>query len=179
MKRFLFNIWSLAKFTIIIVILGIIFCLFKYPNDSKKYAKQAYSYIMSNDSSITIPLETDDSGVFYITAKLNDVPLRFILDTGCSTMLISNKDAEFLMQHKIIHEKNIMGDVQSICANGNIETHINVNIEQIELGGIYLTDIPCMVSNSPNAPSLLGQVILSQLGKIIIDYENKLLIIKK
>lgn len=179
MKKSSFGFWSLVKLTFIAVIIGGIVFAFKYPDKSKFYAKKAYSFVMNNDSTITIPLETDDSGMFYVTAKLNDVPIRFILDTGCSTMLISNRDAEFLLHHKIVSQNNIIGNVQSVCANGSIDTNTNININKVDFNGIILEDIPCMVSNSPNTPLLLGQAVLSKLGKVTIDYDNNLLIIDR
>lgn len=179
MKNNSFGFWSLVKLTFIAVIIGGIVLAFKYPDKSKFYAKKAYSFVMNNDSTITIPLETDDSGMFYVTAKLNDVPIRFILDTGCSTMLISNRDAEFLLHHKIVSENSILGEVQSVCANGSVDTNSNINIKKVELHGIVLNDIPCMVSNSSDTPLLLGQAVLSKLGKVTIDYDNNLLIIDR
>lgn len=179
MKKKGFGFWSFVKFIFICCIICGIVLAFKYPDKSKFYAKKAYSFVMNNDSTITIPLETDDSGMFYVTAKLNDVPIRFILDTGCSTMLISNRDAEFLLHHKIVSQNNIIGNVQSVCANGSIDTNTNININKVDFNGIILEDIPCMVSNSPNTPLLLGQAVLSKLGKVTIDYDNNLLIIDR
>lgn len=179
MKNNSFGFWSLVKLTFIAVIIGGIVFAFKYPTESKLYAKKAYNYVIDKDSTVIIPLETDNSGMLYITAKLNDVPIKFILDTGCSTMLISNRDAEFLLHHNIVNEKNILGNVKSICANGNVDTNTNINIQKVELQGVVLHDIPCMISNSPNTPLLLGQAVLSKLGEVTIDYDNNLLIISR
>lgn len=179
MRRKSLSFWAFIKFIFISCVICGIVLAFKYPDKSKFYAKKAYYFVMNNDSTVTIPLETDDSGMFYVTAKLNDVPIRFILDTGCSTMLISSRDAEFLLHHKIVNEKNIIGNVQSVCANGSVDTNTNININKVELNGIILNNIPCMVSNSSNTPLLLGQAVLSQMGRITIDYNNKLLIINK
>lgn len=179
MKKNSFGFWSLVKLTFIAVIIGGIVLAFKYPTESKLYAKKAYNYVMDKDSTVIIPLEKENSEMLYITVKLNDVPIRFILDTGCSTMLISNRDAEFLLHHKIVSENSILGEVQSVCANGSVDTNANINIKKVELHGIVLNDIPCMVSNSSDTPLLLGQAVLSKLGKVTIDYDNNLLIIDR
>lgn len=179
MKKNNFGFWSIMKLAFIAIIVGGVVLSFKYPNESKLYAKKAYNYIMDKDSTVIIPLEKENNGMLYITVKLNDVPIRFILDTGCSTMLISNRDAEFLLHHKIVSKNNILGEVQSICANGSVDTNSNINIEKVELQGIVLNNIPCMVSNSSDTPLLLGQAVLSKLGKVTIDYDNNLLMIDR
>ena len=68
---------------------------------------------------------------------------------------------------------------EKVKVNGSVDTNANINIKKVELHGIVLNDIPCMVSNSSDTPLLLGQAVLSKLGKVTIDYDNNLLIIDR
>lgn len=167
----------MKTFKIILILLGIAatVIVLQYPNECKKYWKQ---YILHEDThEIIIPLELDKSGLYHITVKVNQVPMKFILDTGCSTMLISKTDANFLLKHELVHESKIGENVQTIDANENKDINRTISIDEIILDDIILNNIPCIISNVENVEPLLGQAVLSKLGQITIDYEgNKLLI---
>ena len=57
------------------------------------------------------------------------------------------------------------------------ENNQTITINEVDIDGIKIKDVPCVISNTPNIDLLLGQAVLSKLGKIIFDYENKLLYI--
>lgn len=163
-------------FVILIVIITIL--LLKYPAECKNYVFEQYHKLI-NDEEIVIPLETDSSDVFYVTVKLNSVPMKFILDTGCSTMQISKADAEFLLHHEILDEKNISDSIKTICANGTVENNNTIIINELEIGNMKLKNIKTIVSNSNDTPLLIGQSVLSNFSEIKINYKNKTLTLIK
>lgn len=167
----------MKTFKIILFLLGIVITILilKYPQDCKTYFNK---YVLKEKNTETvIPLELDKSGLYHITVKINQVPMKFILDSGCSTMLISKTDAKFLLKHELVHESKIGENVQTIDANENKDINRTISIDEIILDDIILNNIPCIISNVENVEPLLGQAVLSKLGQITIDYEgNKLLI---
>lgn len=129
---------------------------------------------------IKIPLQKDESGLFYIISKINDVPIKFILDTGCSNISISQRDIDFLLSHGFISLKDENGTAISIYANGESETTQLYNIKELTFSDdIKLNNLSCTVSPNNDAPALLGQEALQMLGKITIDYNTNELIINK
>lgn len=173
-----------VKLIALFVFVWLLYAFILKPKETKDFFVTRYNIITNlfdknENEIITIPLEKDDSGLYYITVKLNDVPLRFLLDTGCSTMQIRLNDAEFLFHHKIVAEDDINGTVQTSIANGDTEENVNITINKVELNGIVANDLNCLVANTIDAPLLIGQEFLSKLGKITIDYRNNLLIINK
>lgn len=168
----------MKTFKIILILLWIAatVIVLEYPKECKKYWKQ---YILREyTTEMIIPLELDKSGLYHITVKVNQVPMKFILDTGCSTMLISKTDANFLFNHDLIKKTNIGEKIKTIDANGNNNMNMTISIDEILLNNIPLKDIPCIISNENEIEPLLGQAVLKKLGKIIIDYENNTLCIR-
>lgn len=155
------------------------YIIIKYPHETKNYVTKFYHEKVAHDNAIIIPLKEENNGIYYIDVKLNDVPMKFILDTGCSTMLISKQDADFLISHNLINQKECCNVVETIDASGQSENVIETSIEKISINSVELENVPCMISPYPEAPSLLGQAVLSKLGKVTIDYQNHCLIIYK
>lgn len=132
------------------------------------------------EKTIKIPLQKDESGLFYIISKINDVPIKFILDTGCSNISISQRDIDFLLSHGFISLKDENGTAISIYANGESETTQLYNIKELTFSDdIKLNNLSCTISPNNDAPALLGQEALQMLGKITIDYNTNELIINK
>ena len=168
----------MKTFKVILFLLGIAstIIILKYPQDCKTYFNK---YVLKEKNTETvIPLELDKSGLYHITVKINHVPMKFILDSGCSTMLISKTDANFLFKHELVHKSKIGQNVQTIDANGNNDINQTISIDEILLDNIVLNNIPCVVSNVVNVEPLLGQAVLSKLGQITIDYERNRLLIR-
>lgn len=127
---------------------------------------------------IVIPLKKDESGLYYIISKINNVPIKFILDTGCSHMSLSQRDIDFLLNHDFISTKDVNGSAISTYADGSSELTKMYNIKELSItDSITLHDLTCTVSPNDNAPALLGQEALSQLGLVTIDYKNHQIII--
>lgn len=155
------------------------YLIIKYPTETKNYVSEFYHEKVAHDNTIVIPLKEENNGIYYIDVKLNEVPMKFILDTGCSTMLISKQDADFLISHNLIDKNECCNVVETIDATGQSENVIETSISKLSINSVELNDVPCMISPYPEAPSLLGQAVLSKLGKVTIDYRNHCLIICK
>ena len=125
-------------------------------------------------AQITIQMEKD-GGVYKVPCNVNGVKMKFIFDTGASTVSMSQTMAQFLLDGEYLSVSDIKGVGQSVVADGTIVNHAIIILRDIEIGGLHLKNIRATVLESQNAPLLLGQTAISELGRITID-GNKLII---
>ena len=125
---------------------------------------------------VVVPMERLENGLYLIPCKVNGVPMKFIFDTGASTVNISMTEALFLFKNGHIQESDIKGTSHAQIANGEIVENTRILLHKIDIGGIELNDVDATVSHNLNAPLLLGQSAINKLGTIQLDGTN--LIIK-
>ncbi len=118
---------------------------------------------------IIIPMEKQISGTYLIPCKVNDVPMKFLFDTGASAVCISLTEAMFLIKNGYIQESDIKGTSHATIANGDIVENTEIVLRKIEIGGIILKDVEALVSHELKAPLLLGQSAIQRLGKITLE----------
>ena len=126
---------------------------------------------------IVVPMEKQENGLYLIPCKVNGVPMKFIFDTGASTVNISMTEALFLYKNGHIQESDIKGTSHAQIANGEIVENTRILLHKIDIGGIEINDVDATVSHNLNAPLLLGQSAINRLGMIQLDGTN--LIIKE
>ena len=117
------------------------------------------------------------SNTFTVPCKVNGLSLNFIFDTGASSVQISKSEAIFMLKNGYLSENDISGSQHFQTASGDIIEGTRIIIRKIEIGGMILRNVEASVVHSDNAPLLLGQSVLSRLGKIQIDYSNSTLTI--
>lgn len=123
---------------------------------------------------VEIPF-TRSGGVTKVKCSINDLPLSFIFDTGASTVSISSLEATFMYKNDYLTDKDIVGRSAFVDANGDISVGTIINLRKVTFCGLELTDVKASVVSNDQAPLLLGQTVLSRLGKIEIDYERSIL----
>ena len=128
-------------------------------------------------NSVVIKLQKEQGGIYTIPCKVNGLSLKFIFDTGASSVSISKSEAIFMLKNGYLSENDIIGRQRFQTASGAILEGTRILIRKIEIGGLILRNIEASVVHSNNAPLLLGQTVLSQLGKISIDYQESSLTI--
>lgn len=145
----------------------------QFPNNKEDTS----SLSSRNKSNTVIKLTRKKSGVYSVHAKINDLPLDFILDTGSDDVSISLTEALFMLKNGYLKGEDILGNVKSSLADGSIQEGTKIIIRKIEIGGLILYNVKATVEKSLDAPLLLGQSALSKLGKIQLDYKNSTLTI--
>lgn len=131
-------------------------------------------------SSNSIKLIKTVSGVFEVPVILNGVlKINFILDSGASEVSLSPDVALTLLRTGTITENDWLPSQTYIFADGSTAKSNRFLIRKLSIGDLVLTNIEAGISKSIQAPMLLGQNVLTQLGTFTIDYENLLLIITK
>ena len=117
-------------------------------------------------------------GTYEVPCTINGLPLRFIFDTGASDVTISSVEANFMLKNDFLTEKDFKGSRKYITADGSITDGAVICIKEVLVGDVILKNIEASVVKNQKAPLLLGQSVLESFGKITIDNENSVLIIK-
>lgn len=137
------------------------------------------SISVQDSSMVRIGMKMEKSGgVYLLPCVVNGVKMNFIFDTGASNVSISLTEALFLLKNGYLEDYDILGSSLSQVADGSIVENTEINLHSIEVNGIIITDVKAVVSNSIDAPLLLGQSAIQKLGKIEISGDS-LYIIRK
>ena len=141
--------------------------------DGNEVAEVAAS---GKEETVEIPFTKDSgSNMCNIKCSINGLPLYFVFDTGASDVTLSQVEATFMMKNGYLAKKDMIGEHSFMDATGNVSIGTTVNLREVDFGGVTLTNVKASVVRNQRAPLLLGQSILSRLGKIEID-NNKLVL---
>lgn len=120
------------------------------------------------DGSVHVPRSTD--GHFYLTLKLNDAPVTFMVDTGASQIVLTKNDAK----RAGIDMDGLAYIGRAMTANGEVRT-APVRLDTVALGTITDTNLPAQVNEGQMGQSLLGMTYLQRWQKIEISRDGLIL----
>lgn len=121
-------------------------------------------------------IDMDKRGdVYYLSGKVNGLPLEFVFDTGASNVCLSLSEAYFMLKNGYLNESDLGETSISKLANGQTVENIDVNLREIVIGNITLKNVSAVIVKELNAPLLLGQSAIQKLGTIQLS-GNKLII---
>lgn len=118
---------------------------------------------------LEVPVAPD--GHFYLTLDLDGTPVRFVVDTGASDMVLSERDARRIG----IKTETLVYLGQASTANGTVAT-APVRIGLVNLGGIEDRDVRATVNGGELDTSLLGMSYLSRFDKLEISRDRLVLV---
>jgi len=104
-------------------------------------------------------------GLFFVMAKVNGRDVRFLVDTGATTLTLRRADAER------VGLKLVAGDFDSAMmrtADGS-SAMAWVRLEHVSVAGRDVAGIDAAVSEGDLPVSLLGHNLLSKLGAVTLD----------
>ena len=109
----------------------------------------------------SISLWADPNGFFYVPGLINGYPVRFLVDTGATTIALSSELAERI---GIAYTKGQHG--LATTASGVTPVY-GLNLKSVTVGGIELSDVSAgvIVGSHPTQP-LLGMSFLGQLDML-------------
>lgn len=100
-------------------------------------------------------------GHYRLTLGINGTPVRFLVDTGATDMVLTMQDA----QRAGLARDDLRFVGRAVTANGMVQT-APVTLETVELGGIVDRNIPAQVSGGDMPGSLLGMRYLSRFAEV-------------
>ena len=124
---------------------------------------QLFPAAMVQVSGDTIELRRGSDGHFHATLEVNGEPVRFMVDTGASGIVLSRRDAE-----KVGLDPDalaFLGTAQT--ANGRVAT-AGVRLGLVRLGTFTDTGVPASVTEGGLETSLLGMEYLDRFANIAI-----------
>jgi aspartyl protease family protein len=106
----------------------------------------------------SVTLYADGRGHFVSDGAINGVAIRFLVDTGATTVAMNSRDAARIG----LDHRNGQRLVVS-TANGVVEVR-GVKLDRVQLGGITLTNVDAVVHNGDSpAIVLIGMSVLNRL----------------
>ncbi len=126
--------------------------------------EQLFPAAMVQVSGDTIALRRGSDGHFHATLEVNGTPIRFMVDTGASGIVLARRDAEKigLDPDRLAY----LGTAQT--ANGRVAT-AGVRLGLVRLGSFTDTNVPAMVTEGGLGSSLLGMSYLDRFANIAIS----------
>jgi aspartyl protease family protein len=120
----------------------------------------------------------EENGVKYVWVEINGLKLRFIFDTGASSICISSSEASVLYRQGTLQKEDILDVEYFQDATGKISEGTKINLRTVKVGNIILENIEATVIDNVDAPLLLGQSVFEKFGNIEIDNINNKIILK-
>jgi clan AA aspartic protease (TIGR02281 family) len=133
-----------------------------------------YNPMPNNEEEISL---TFSQGVYKLPVRVNNlITMDFILDLGASNVSISPDLFAVLIKSGTIKSSDFIGTETYQLADGSTAKSKTFYLRKLMIGNIEISNVKATVSNSINAPLLLGQSALKKLGTYSID--NKKLVLK-
>ena len=112
---------------------------------------------------------THTGGVTQVPCTINGLPLHFVFDTGASEVTLSSVEALFMFKNGYLKPTDVIGRRAYLTASGDVVEGTSVRLRSVTFGGMTLDNVRASITHSQDAPLLLGQSVLSRLGKVEID----------
>lgn len=135
---------------------------YAYQDELKSVYARVRSELMPSVPTIvadhTMVLTASSDGGFFVMGSVNGLPVRFLVDTGASDIVLSPSDA-----------KRLGVDITALQFTREYETANGVGrgapytIERLALGPIAMTVVPASINGAPMETSLLGMAFLKRL----------------
>lgn len=118
--------------------------------------------VFSEAGRIEVPRSPD--GHYYLTLDVNDTPVRFVVDTGASSIVLLERDAEAAG----IDLTRLRYTGTAMTANGTVRT-ARVVLDEIGLPGMEDSRVTAFVNEGEMAESLLGMSYLQRFDRLEIS----------
>ena len=107
----------------------------------------------------TAIVRADEDRHFRIDAKINGAPVRFLLDTGASMVVLNRRDAK-----KLGFELDKLAFTQRTQTANGVGMGAPVRLREIRIGPIVVKNIRAIINKTPMSISLLGVNFLEHLS---------------
>lgn len=125
----------------------------------------------NSDGSQAVTISQSANGHFQVNALVNDRPLRFLVDTGASSIVLSHQDALKIG----ITDDSLNYSVPIVTANGTALA-APIRLQEIKIGPITRNNIKALVTQSGQMQgSLLGMSFLNSLRSYTVQRDQLIL----
>lgn len=117
--------------------------------------------VMTDGAQVVVPMAPD--GHFYLTLEVNGTPVRFVVDTGATEMVLSAEDAARVG----LDPGALVFSGRAFTANGMVET-APVRLATVALGPVVDEGVRAVVNSGDLGESLLGMSYLRRFDRLEI-----------
>lgn len=121
-------------------------------------------------SEEALRLSRGTDGHFRAQIEINGRPVRFVVDTGATDIVLSRRDARAVG----IDLDNLAYTGRAVTANGVVRT-ASVRLDSVRFGDFVDSDLRASVNEGELGVSLLGMTYLSRFPRIEIAGEHMIL----
>ena len=118
--------------------------------------------VFAEENSIVVPRQAD--GHYHINTEVNGAPVRFVVDTGATALVLTKQDA----QSAGIDPDDLAYTGRATTANGVVRT-APVRLDTLTLGPFTDAGVRAVVNDGEMAQSLMGMEYLQRWGRIEIS----------
>ena len=147
-----FSIWLLISLLLLV--------LYSYKGELKGVKERVLATLFIGsvvDQDNVLIVQKSKDRHFYINVKLNGAEVRFLVDTGATSVSLTKEDAAKVGIE--IDELNF--DIKTYTASG-ISKSAKTNVKSIEIGGYRTGPHPVLVMSGNSDISLLGITFLQE-----------------
>lgn len=116
---------------------------------------------LADSDQVIVPRARD--GHYYLDLQINEAPIRFVVDTGATDMVLTQADAT----RAGIDPESLAYLGRAMTANGEVRTAL-VRLNEVQLGSVTDRGVSAVVNQGEMAQSLLGMGYLQRWGRIEI-----------
>jgi aspartyl protease family protein len=106
-------------------------------------------------------------GLFYVTARVNGRPVRFLVDTGANYVTLTGADAR-----RIGLDRGAYRYGGQIATAAGARTAAWARLNQVEVAGRQVQDLQVTIIDQGLPVSLMGQNLLSRLNQVRIEGDH-------
>ena len=117
--------------------------------------------VIVDGSTVEVPRSVD--GHYYLTLDVNGAPIRFVVDTGASQMVLSREDAA----RAGLDTSDLIFSSRAFTANGMVDT-APVLLQEVTLAGVTDRGVRAVVNGGQMPESLLGMSYLQRFNRLEI-----------
>lgn len=166
------SIWRLAKMAglWVLVISGIAtFYLYRSDLGNRFMSAIDPAGVVSTDEGLMIHRSRD--GHFWLKARMNGVPVLFMVDTGASNVVLSPDDARSVGLNMGVLDFS----GRASTANGEV-AYARATVSSMGLGDAIFYDVPVTINGTHMDGSLLGMTILNKFSSV--EFRGDILILR-
>lgn len=115
--------------------------------------------VMRGNAPTTVSFRVNQGGQYVVEAQVNGTPIRFIVDTGASEVVLSQADA-----HRIGINLGSLHYTQRYATANGTAMGAPITLNSVRVGPIALGDVRASVNGAEMKGSLLGMTFLGRLG---------------
>lgn len=130
--------------------------------DIRTTVRPSSEAVFAGEGRIEVPRASD--GHYYVTLEINTVPVRFVVDTGASGMVLTRQDAA----RAGIEESDMGFHSRAMTANGPVAT-APVRLDSVALGPLLDRGLRAYVNDGEMTNSLLGMSYLQRFDRVEIS----------